>query len=315
MIIYDSKKWFWFFVSLFKTYKYSYNIRQLLRLIVVSLVYSVVATILILHYLKDAYTIDTVFFSLIGVILSLFLVFRLNSGYERWWQGREAWGKLVNDARNLSLQLDNIISPDDHARRTYFGRQISNFCTSLVWHLRDDIDSASYILDDDESLKDIASFNHQPNKFASFLYKEIEVMHKAKEINDFDKHQAKSLIAGFIDVLGICERIKKTPIPFSHNAFIKMFIIIYIFILPFGLANSFEYLTIPAVLVMAFAMLGIEVISEEIENPFGLDANDLPTGQLADTIRNDVYEILNVNHEIGYLAQRRVIIEEAEILH
>ena len=315
MIVYDSKKWGWFLVSLFKTYKYSYNTRQLARLISYSTVYAVVSTLLILHYLKDSYTIDTVFFSLIGVILSLFLVFRLNSGYERWWQGREAWGKLVNDARNFSLQMDTIISPDDNIRRKFFGRTISNFCTSLVWHLRDDMNSAYYLLESDSSLQEIKSVNSVPNKFASYLYKEVEVMSASKEISTFDKYQTKTLIQGLIDVLGICERIKKTPIPFSHGAFIKMFIMIYIFILPFGLANTFEYLTIPAVLVMAFAMLGIEVISEEIENPFGLDANDLPTGQLADTIRNDVYEILNVPHEEGYVVRRHIIRKEAEIFH
>ena len=315
MIIYDSKQWSWFFVSLFKTYKYSYNTRQLMRLIFSSALYATVSTFLILRFLKDAYTIDSVFFSLIGVILSLFLVFRLNSGYERWWQGREAWGKLVNDARNFSLQMDTIISPDDRVRRKLFGRSISNFCTSLVWHLRDDMDSAHYLVESDSALKEIKSFNHEPNKFASHLYKEVDVMFKANEITEFDKHQTKSLIQGFIDVLGVCERIKKTPIPFSHSAFIKMFIMIYIGILPFGLAPTFEYLTILAVLVMAFAMLGIEVISEEIENPFGLDANDLPTGLLADTIRNDVYEILNVDHEEGYIVRRHMIRQEAEIFH
>lgn len=315
MIVYDSKKWSWFFVSLFKTYKYSYNTRQLARLIFYSTIYAVVSTFFILRYLKDAYTIDTVFFSLIGVILSLFLVFRLNSGYERWWQGREAWGKLVNDARNFSLQMDTIISPDNYKRRKLFGRNIANFCTALVWHLRDDTDSAHYLLEEDSALAEVKSFNHQPNKFASHLYKEVEVMFEADEITAFDKHQTKSLIQGFIDVLGICERIKKTPIPFSHSAFIKMFIMLYIFILPFGLAPTFEYLTIPAVLVMAFAMLGIEVISEEIENPFGLDANDLPTGQLADTIRNDVYEILKLEHEEGYIVRRHMVRKEAEIFH
>lgn len=315
MITYDSKKWSWFFVSLFKTYKYSYNTRQLARLIFGSTIYAVIATLFILYYLKDVYVIDTVFFSLIGVILSLFLVFRLNSGYERWWQGREAWGKLVNDARNLALQLDTIIDPKDSRRRKFFGRHIANFCTALVWHLRDDIKTAEYLTEEEDSKEEIEAFNHKPNKFASFLYKEVEVMHNEKQITEFDKHQAKSLIQGFIDVLGICERIKKTPIPFSHSAFIKMFIMIYIFILPFGLANTFEYLTIPAVLVMAFAMLGIEVISEEIENPFGLDANDLPTGLLADTIRSDVYEILDNDHEPGYIVRRHMIRKEAEIFH
>ncbi len=237
---------------------------------------------------------DTVFFSLTGVILSLFLVFRLNTGYKRWWEGRVAWGKLINDTRSLALHLDTIIDKDDEATRHYFGRHISNFCTSLAWHLRDEMDRAKYILVEGESKEEIAKFAHQPNRIASYLFNKVEGMYKSSKMNDFDKMQTKNILQGLIDVQGICERIKKTPIPFSHTAFIKLFIIIYIFILPFGLLNAFEYLTIPAVMVMAFAMWGIEVISEEIENPFGMDTNDLPTGALADTIKKDVYEILQV---------------------
>jgi len=314
MIVYDSKNWYWFFISLYKNYKYSYNMRQLVKFILLATIYATAATVLHIHFLKDLYHIDTVFFSLIGVILSLFLVFRLNSGYDRWWEGRKAWGKLINDTRTLSLQLNTIVPHADTKRRKFFSRHISNFCASLVWHLRDELDSAEYILEDGETREDITSFNHQPNKIASYLFNEVEAMYKAKQITDFDKQQTKTLLQGLIDVLGISERIKKTPIPFSHSAFIKIFIITYIFILPFGLANTFEYLTIPAVMVMSFAMLGIEVISEEIENPFGMDANDLPTGQLAITIRENVYEIMGVEMKEGYHVQTYVR-KEAEILH
>jgi putative membrane protein len=288
--------------------------RQLVRLIIYTALYVTVATWLNIHYLKNAYNIDTVFFSLVGVILSLFLVFRLNTGYDRWWQGRQAWGKLVNDARTLALQLNTIIPSNDKKRRKYFSRHISNFCSSLVWHLRDEIDSAKYILEAGEELEDITRYKHQPNGVAIYIFNEVEAMYKSGGITDFDKQQTKTLAEGFIDVLGICERIKNTPIPFSHSAFIKIFIMIYLFILPFGLANTFEYLTIPAVLVMAFAMLGIEVITEEIEQPFGMDANDLPTGQLAMNIRDDVYEILGVEMEVGHKVATYVR-KEAEILH
>ncbi len=116
----------------------------------------------------------------------------------------------------------------------------------------------------------------------------VKEISEAGMISEFDKMQLRSLIQGSIDVLGICERIKKTPIPFSHSTFIKLFILIYIFILPFGLVPKFEYLTIPAVMVMAFAMMGIEIISEEIEDPFGMEANSLPTGAMSDGIRESV---------------------------
>jgi putative membrane protein len=314
MVVYDSKKLSWFFKSLYKTYKYSYNLRLLLRLIILTTIYSIVVTVLSVHYLKDTYHIDPVFFSLIGVILSLFLVYRLNTGYDRWWEGRRAWGKLVNDTRCSSLQLDAIIPRDDIKRRKYFCRHLSNFSTSLVWHLRDDIDSAKYVMEDGETKQHITVADHQPNKIASYLFYEVEKMYQSGQITGFDKSQVKSLFHGFIEVLGICERIKNTPIPFSHSAFINLFIFIYILVLPFGLVNVFGYLTIPGVVIMAFAMLGIEVISEEIENPFGLDANDLPTGHMADTIRDNVYGILNVEMQEKFKVNNYKT-KEADILH
>ncbi len=193
-------------------------------------------------------------------------------------------------------------------------RHISNFSTSLVWHLRDMPHEAEYIIAKDETRSMITSSDHHPNRVASFLFERVETTFKAGEINDFDKMQVKDQLNDFIEVLGICERIKKTPIPFSHSTFIKIFILIYILVLPFGLINTFEYLTIPAVMVMVFAMLGIEVISEEIENPFGLDANDLPTGQISQTIRKNVYEIMNVNLKDQFVMPEQVL-KEADILH
>ncbi|WP_354022337.1 bestrophin family protein [Endozoicomonas lisbonensis] len=289
--------------------------RQLLRFIFYTTLYAISATLLNMHYLADLYQIDTDFFSLIGVILSLFLVFRLNSGYYRWWEGRKAWGALVNDSRSLSLKLDSIIPIEDMNKRRYFGRHISNFCMSLVLHLRDSTDLNKYHLEKSDKADEIAEFKHHPNKFGSKLFRELEAMHKNNNISDFDKYFCNKLVQRFIDTLGTCERIKKTPIPFSHSTFIKLFIVIYIIILPFGLANVFGYLTIPAVMVMAFAMIGIEVISEEIENPFGTDANDLPIGFITDTITENVFEVLGIDHEIGYTAKKYSLAEEAEIIH
>ena len=126
------------------------------------------------------------------------------------------------------------------------------------------------------------------------MQRRLKEMNDEGMITEFDKNQIRSVLQGFIDNLGVCERIRKTPIPFSHSTFIKLFILVYIFILPFGLVPVFEYLTIPAVMVMAFATMGIEVISEEIEDPFSEEANSLPTGAMSDGIRESVYEILKV---------------------
>jgi putative membrane protein len=98
--------------------------------------------------------------------------------------------------------------------------------------------------------------------------------------------------------LGACERIKKTPIPFSYNIYLKTLILAYSALLPIGLIEEFGYFTIPVVMLIFFAFLGLEMLAQEIEEPFGLDCNDLPTGTIAQTIRNNVFEIVCLFAEV-----------------
>ncbi len=311
MIVYNSKKWGSLFKVLLKTFKDSYNMRQLFKFVVFTAIYAVVVTFINIKLMPNKIAIDTVFFSLLGVILSLFLVFRLNSAYDRWWEGRKQWGKLVNDCRTLSLNLNSLIPADEKKRRRFFVKSIANFCTCLQWHLREGVQYGNFIHINSKITEDIERAAHVPNEIASHMFNEVENMHKQGLMNDMDKFQLKEVLQGLIDVLGACERIKNTPIPFSHSTFIKLFTVIYILVLPFGLIDMFHWLTIPAVIIMGFAMFGIEVISDEIENPFGLDANDLPTGRLADVIRENVYEILQVKSTF----ERVQIAREADVHH
>jgi putative membrane protein len=96
----------------------------------------------------------------------------------------------------------------------------------------------------------------------------------------------------FTDIIGACERIKGTPIPYSYSMFLKKFIFIYIVTLPFGFVTLSGYLTVPIVVLISYVILSVELIAEEIEDPFGRDVNDLPTDDLAVKIKDNVREIL-----------------------
>lgn len=294
MINYDSKKWSALFSEISHTFAKSYNLKQLAKFMGIVGVYATTVTIVCVAYLEEYLVIDSIFFSLIGVILSLFLVFRLNSAYDRWWEGRKLWGKLINDTRTLALNLNAHLPEDDKKRRKFFVRNITNFALALQWHLRDVKKTDDFIFINRRWLEDVENAVHKPNTINGFMYLEVEHMYKEGLITDFDKDRLMDSLQGLTDVLGGCERIKKTPIPFSHSSFIKMFAFIYLVILPFGLVDVFQYLTIPAVLIMGFALLGVEVISEEIENPFGMEANSLPLTAMADGIRDGAHEILHV---------------------
>ena len=100
------------------------------------------------------------------------------------------------------------------------------------------------------------------------------------------------LLQGFDDVLGGCERIRNTPIPFSYSSYIKQFVMLYALVLPFGLVREFGYGTVIASMFTFFATMGLELLATEIEEPFGIDANDLPLDTLTATIERDVSSIL-----------------------
>ena len=300
MIVYDSKKWNSLFKTIGRTYKESYNQQQLVKFICVNGLYATVVTMFNMHFLEDKLTIDTMFFSMLAFILSLFLVFRLNSAYDRWWEGRKSWGKLINESRTLALHLNTHIPADNRKLRKFFAIHISNFAIALQWHLRFDMETGRghLIYSNAATAEALEKATHVPNSVASNMYLKIKELSELEYITEIDKLQIRDLLDSFINVVGVCERIKKTPIPFSHGTFIKMFIMIYVFILPFGLVSVFEFLTIPACMIMSFAMLGIEIISEEIEDPFGMEANNLPTGAMSDAIRESVYEILHLKSKI-----------------
>lgn len=296
MIIYDSRQWNKLVKTIVITYSKSYNQRQLAKFVGLVSIYTTLITYINMHWLNHWLTIDSMYFSMLGFVLSLFLVFRLNTAYDRWWEGRKAWGKLINDSRTLAMILNSHIPQENRSLRKYFVVGISNFAIALQWHLRFNNKKAieNLIYSNARTNSELESVKHIPNFIASSMFTKVSDLSQEGVLTEFDKIQVRNMLQGLIDVLGICERIKKTPIPFSHSTFIKLFILIYIFVLPFGLVPVFEYLTIPAVMVMSFAMMGIEVISEEIEDPFGEEANSLPTGAMSDTIRENVYEILQI---------------------
>ena len=99
-------------------------------------------------------------------------------------------------------------------------------------------------------------------------------------------------LLSFTDICGACERIKNTPIPFSYSVFIKKFVFIYIMTLPFGYVFSLGYLVVPVVVFVFYVLASLELIAEEIEDPFGGDANDVPTLKLAQTIQRNLVEMM-----------------------
>ncbi len=216
------------------------------------------------------------FLSILGIILGLLLVFRTNTAYDRWWEGRRSWGQLVNVSRGLSHTLDAML-PSDHPSRATYAELVAAFPAALAQHLR---------------TPRSADVPHRPNAIARALFTQLHADVRGEALPREAIVACTPLLTAFDDVCGACERIRNTPIPFSYSSYIKQFVVLYALVLPFGLARDFGYGTVIASMFTFFATMGLELLATEIEEPFGTDRNDLPLDDLADRIARDARALL-----------------------
>ena len=288
MIIYEpNKNWFRDIGNLAK----SWTMRKILRGVVLIGILATITCLVMDHY-NFMPSLHSGIFSLLGIVLSILLVFRTNTAYDRWWDGRKQWGSLVNNTRTLATILQASLPSNDKDNRFYFAKHIANFGIALKEHLRTAVKLEELVHLDAEELEILKRKQHKPNQIALWIYNKVRTVYAAGTLTDADIINIKPQYEALLDILGACERIKKTPIPFSYAVYIKVFISVYGLILPFGLYSDFGFYSIPLTMFIFFAMLGIELMAEEIEDPFGLDCNDLPTGDIAITIKKNVFEIL-----------------------
>lgn len=291
MISYNNKDW----LNLFQ-FKKADTIRKLLPLILVVCVY----TGLIVYADDNWFEISessplknfTVFHTLFGFVISMLLVFRTNTAYDRWWEGRKQWGDLINSSRNFAIKLNSILPADDDSR-VFFRKIIPLFALALTRHLQ--AETTRWELDT-EPHPELPSFDHTrhlPSQVVAAIAERLSKLLKDNKIRGEHILLVNPELGAFMNVCGACERIKNTPIPYSYSAFIKKFIFLYVATLPIGLAFTLHFVVVPVV-GLAFYVLGsLELIAEEIEDPFGKNANDLPMEKMSESIRKNIDDILH----------------------
>lgn len=289
MIKYNPKLWF---THIFHFYK-SDTLRILLPEIILVGLYTW-ALNYGLHYFfpsldfklfKNAYAIHT----LVGFVMGMLLVFRTNTAYERWWEGRKLWGALVNNTRHLSIKIHHLV-PENETKKELI-QLIQSFPYVLKNHLRNSNDTSEILISKD-LVKLLTTFSHLPNGLISMIYERLNQLRKTNLISDVDLMLLDQEVKSFTDIMGACERIKNTPIPFSYTLFIKKFIFIYILTLPLGFIPDFGYWSVLISSFVFYVFVSIELIAEEIEDPFGLDDNDLPLDELSKKIETNIDEIV-----------------------
>lgn len=292
MIDYNPKEWFRYIFYFQK----ADTVRKLAPMILTMAAYSSVVAYIIIIHLKITENNDlkniSLMHSLLGFVISMLLVFRTNTAYDRWWEGRKLWGQLLNISRNLSMKMNSMLPIDDEKNRQFFIFIIPRFAEELKNHLlmeetRLSLDSAPH-----PEIPDFDHTKHRPNQVACLIMNRIHILHKQGTINAEQLLILNNEITAFLDICGACERIKNTPIPYSYSSFIKKFIFFYIITLPVGYVFNLGYWVVPVVVFVFYVLASLEIIAEEVEDPFGNDTNDLPLQRIAEKIRDNVKEIL-----------------------
>lgn len=276
MIQYNPKNW----INLIFSISHSDTLRILWK----QLIYIGLLTALLVYTEQNLFhtelfeKLPTVY-QLLGFVISLLLIFRTNTAYDRWWEGRKLWGSVVNDSRNFILKI-NAVMPKQDAE--WHKSRIVHFTYATRDHLRDIPYTAL----------NLEQTTHAPLYIMTQIQQKLASQKKSGLISEENFLALEKHLAQLIDSLGGCERIKNTPIPYSYSMFFKKFIFLYVVTLPLAFVVQFGYYSIVISVFFFYVLVSIEVLAEEIEDPFGTDDNDLPIDDVCRRIERNLDQII-----------------------
>ncbi|WP_410510683.1 bestrophin family protein [Nodosilinea sp. E11] len=233
-----------------------------------------------------------------SLVLGLLLVFRTNTSYERFWEGRKLWGNVVNLTRNLARQLwvaIEIPEPADHEAKIAAVRLLPAFAIATKLHLRGeppDTELAN-LLTADQFAK-LRAMNNPPLEIAFWVADYLQTQQTRGTLNPYQLTYCLETLDDLVDALGGCERILKTPMPVAYSIHLKQLLMLYCLALPFQMVASVGWGTPLLVALISFAVFGIEEIGIEIENPFGHDPNDLPLDAICHTMQQNIEDLISL---------------------
>jgi len=229
--------------------------------------------------------------SIVGSALFFLLVFRTNSSYARWWEGRKVWGEIVTTARNMGRHAAVFLNDKDLALDII--RWAAAYPIILIYHLRDEkeLPELASILQGGQ-IQDVLASTHMPMHAMLRISADIRVIAVHKLLPEAQIYYLDANLEQFMGQLASVECIKKTPMPFAYVAHLRTFMILWLMSLPFVLIHDLEWLILLVCVIIGYVIMGIEGIGVEIENPFGHDYNDLPLNSLVAKCTDNLRQIM-----------------------
>jgi len=275
------------------------------RILPALIVNTLIATIVTLSHgdlFKLKITLTTIPFTLIGLPLAIFLGFRKNTAYARFWEGRRLWGEIVCKGKILSRQCQSLVQADVVAdakngltdiRIRMIYRAIA-FSHALRHYLRDTSpnDEVNELLLPDE-YQELRGYSNKPDFLLLKMGMDLGQLLRDKKIDSNIAVAIDATISDMSSAAAACERIKATPIPFSYTLLLHRTAYIYCFLLPFGLVDSIGFMTPFVVAIVAYTFFGLDALGDEIEEPFGMESNDLPLNGICRAIEINLRESMH----------------------
>jgi ion channel-forming bestrophin family protein len=238
--------------------------------------------------LRDFGDIPSQIHAAMSLTLGWLLVFRTNSAYARWWEARTLWGSLVNASRNLAVKLTCLVRLADQDSE-FLQSRISEFPKALMGHLR----CAPTVQLDPRADGGSTNDDHRPALIVQELYGWLGNQKDAGRVDGDVMRVIDVELAKLLEVCGACERIARTPIVRSYRVFARQCILLFLLTLPWGIVSDFGWWTIPLTTITAYFMIGMEIVAEHVEEPFGHDEDDLDLEGLCKTIECSIGEIFD----------------------
>jgi putative membrane protein len=231
--------------------------------------------------------LDPLGHSVLGVAMSLLIVFRTNASHNRFWEARSHWGMILNSSRNL-VRMAAVYAPPGEE----MARLVTGYVVLLKEQLRNHRDLASIRnLVPGRLLERLARASNPAQLLAAQMSEWIAARLKEGQLAPILAERMEALVGILVDNQGGCEKIRRTPLPFVYAALIKQVLFMYLVTLPFVVVPKMEFVAPLVVMGVSLGMLGIEEAGVEIEDPFGLDPNHLPLDQICATISRDVNDL------------------------
>ncbi|MCY1393233.1 Bestrophin, RFP-TM, chloride channel [compost metagenome] len=256
------------------------------RIALRSVMVTVLASLIVLlENLHPAYfsRVNATPFTLLGISLSIFMSFRNTACYERWWEGRKAWGQVIVEVR--SFIRESVVIHDRKLRDSLL-RGLCGYAHALNARLRneDEAKAARHWVDDVSHLPahNISDGILQGTGQACSRLAEQQVISEWRYVS------LEQRLKGLSEAQATCERIKTTPLPFPYTLLLHRTIYIFCILLPFAMAEPLGWLAPLFTAIVSYTFFGLDAISDELEDPFGRDENDLPTDAIVRTIEREV---------------------------